>query len=100
MGGLDPPIHRSAIPVRQQIAPTRIVFFDQVNLPAPFPALEIGLSPYRVGVERVFLEIDQLRDIVFLDEFRTVPGRVLVMRSGRSYVTPIYSVPFRLLARM
>jgi len=50
MAGLDPAIHRSAIPAFQKIAPVRIRLLDQGDFPVALPSLQIRFPTNGIGV--------------------------------------------------
>src|SRR5579862_978581 len=59
-------------PLFQEIVPVRIRLFDQREFPYALPALDVRFAPDGVCVQRVLFEPDELGDIVFVDEFRSV----------------------------
>ena len=70
----------------RKITPLRILPFDKANLPRAIPSLDALFPLDRVVHGFMQLEIDERIDFISPED--------------KSLVTPTYSVPFGLLARM
>ena len=83
-----------------QIAPVRIELLDQFDLPGAPPAFQrvFARASFKDGLER--FKIYKLVEAIFASETGNKPALCSDNRRPRLLVTPIYSVPFRLLARM
>jgi hypothetical protein len=91
---------RSAFDGFVQIVPQNIAGLDQIDFPLALPFLQARLAVN--GDIYIFehLEMNEMLDTIGLGEAFDQPSRCSQVRRTRSFVTPMYSVPFLLLARM
>jgi hypothetical protein len=82
------------------IPPIQVVFFNQLNLPVAIPFLELFFAGNRLIRSVKPFHMNKPVHSVFLRECIGSARTVLTEAADKSFVTPMYKVPCRPLARM